>query len=177
MDGLVRHIKEFIDNEQLLEPHHQVLVAVSGGVDSVVLAHILNELGFGIGIAHANFQLRATASDLDEQLVEKYAQELRAPFFSEKFDTINHADEKGISTQMAARELRYRWFEVLRKEHQYDSIATGHHAGDLLETILLNFVRGTGIAGFRGMLPKRGTVVRPLLATSKEHHCGVCHKQ
>jgi len=168
MNGLVNQVTEFIDHEALLLPAHKVLVAVSAGVDSVVLVHILNAIGYRIGIAHANFQLRAEESNLDEILVKNLAKQLNVPFHTRKFNTGVYLKKHQVSTQMAARDLRYHWFEELREKHDYHAVATGHHLNDLLETILLNFTRGTGITGLHGILPKRGAIVRPLLAVTKQ---------
>ncbi len=165
---LIPEVKRFIETEQLLQPNDQVLVAVSAGVDSVVLSCVLNELGYSINIAHVNFQLRGDASDEDEQLVERLAGKLRVPYHVTRFETAEYAKNQGMSTQMAARELRYQWFEQIRVAHNYQLIATAHHLNDVLETILLNFTRGAGIAGFHGILPKRGKLIRPLLSVTKE---------
>ncbi len=165
---MINDIKGFIENEQLLEPQSKVLVAVSGGVDSMVLAWLLNQLAFDIGIAHANFQLRGTESDTDELFTRRFAQNLNLPFYSKKFDTTGKAKSEGISTQMAARRLRYRWFEELRTIHHYQAIATAHHADDVLETLLLNLTRGTGISGLHGIFPRKDFLVRPLLFATKQ---------
>ena len=168
MNGIIHQVREFIDNENLLQPKDRVLVAVSGGVDSVVLTYLLNELGYQIGIAHANFQLRASESEADEKFTTDMAQNLNVPVYTKKFDTAEYARNAGVSTQMAARELRYEWFEVLRRQFGFQVIATAHHADDVVETVLLNFTRGTGISGFHGILPKRDHIVRPMLTVNKQ---------
>jgi tRNA(Ile)-lysidine synthase len=142
----------------------RILVAVSGGLDSVVLAHLFHKAGISFGIAHVNFGLRGTESDEDASFVRMLAMERYAvPYYETRFDTLAFAQQRGISVQMAARELRYEWFEQCRSLHGYDWIATAHHADDAIETFLLNFVHGTGLAGLRGILPISGVLVRPLL--------------
>ena len=168
MNGIIDQVREFIDAEHLLQPKDRVLVAISGGVDSMVLTYLLNELGYQIGIAHANFQLRASESEADEKFVKAMAQNLNVPFYTKKFDTELHARNAGISTQMAARELRYEWFEALRQQFGFHAIATAHHADDVVETVLLNFTKGTGIRGLHGILPKREHIIRPMLTVNKQ---------
>ncbi len=167
MEFLAR-LKAYIEDQKLFQPHEKVLLAVSGGVDSVVLHHALHKLGYTIGIAHCNFQLRGEESDQEEQFVSDLARIINAPFFVRKFDTKQASESSKLSIQMAARELRYAWFEELRAEHHYSCIAVAHHQNDVLETVLLNLVRGTGIAGFHGILPLNGHVVRPLLFATRQ---------
>lgn len=138
-------------------------MAVSGGKDSMVLLDLLQKGEFFISVAHCNFQLRGEASDGDAQFVESYCSERSIPVFIKRFETERFATERHISTQMAARELRYAWFDELMKSHSFDYLLTAHHLNDALETALLNFSKGTGIAGLRGILTKNETTVRPLL--------------
>lgn len=159
----------FIADQQLFTPNHRLLLTVSGGIDSVVLTELCRRAGFAFGIAHCNFQLRGEDSEGDEAFVRALAHHCGVEYHVRRFDTKRFAETEGISTQMAARELRYPWFEELRKTHRYDYILTAHHQDDLLETILLNLTRGTGLAGLHGILPKNGFIVRPLLfATRRE---------
>jgi tRNA(Ile)-lysidine synthase len=157
----------FINEKQLFAPTDRLLLAVSGGIDSVVLAELCRQAGFTFGIAHCNFQLRGIDSEGDEIFVQELAQNYRVECHVQRFETKVFAKNKGISTQMAARELRYRWFEDLRRTHRYDYILTAHHQDDLLETILINITRGTGLAGLHGILPKNGHLVRPLVFATR----------
>ncbi len=145
-----------------------ILAAISGGLDSVVLLHLLHLRGAKTGVAHCNFGLRGHESDGDEEFVRKLAKRYNFPFYRTGFCTLQHAEENGISTQMAARELRYTWFEEIRRQHQFDFIATAHHLNDSLETVLLNLLRGTGPAGLRGIAEEAGNIIRPLINTSRE---------
>ncbi len=149
-------------------PNDTVLLAVSGGLDSTVLTHLFAQSAYPFAIAHANFGLRGTESDEDERWVAALAERYQVPFHTHRFATEDYAHEHRLSTQMAARRLRYVWLEAVRSEHDYARIATAHHQNDQLETTLLNLVRGTGIAGLRGMLPRRGTLVRPLLFAPRQ---------
>ncbi len=151
-----------------LTPQSQVLLTVSGGLDSMVMLDLFVKLGIDVGIAHCNFGLRGAESDGDQMLVEEYASKNNVPFFIEKFDTKQYAKAQGISTQMAARDLRYAWFEKIRAFHHYDCIATAHHQDDNLETILLNLTRGTGLAGLHGIAARNNYVIRPMLFTNRE---------
>ncbi len=157
----------FITEKQLFAPTDRLLLAVSGGIDSVVMAKLCHQAGFTFGIAHCNFQLRGIDSEGDEIFVRELAQNYRVECHVQRFETKVFAKKEGISTQMAARELRYRWFEDLRRTHRYDYILTAHHQDDLLETILINLTRGTGLAGLHGILPKNGHLIRPLLFATR----------
>ncbi len=133
-----------------------------------MLAHLFAQSAYPFTIAHANFGLRGAESDEDERWVTALAKRYEVPFYTHRFATKDYAVERGLSTQMAARRLRYAWLEEVRTEHDYARIATAHHQNDQLETTLLNLVRGTGVAGLRGMLPRRGSLVRPLLFAPRE---------
>ncbi|MCC8424789.1 tRNA lysidine(34) synthetase TilS [Mucilaginibacter sp. UR6-11] len=154
---------DFIDQNRLFERSGTLLAAVSGGMDSVLMVHLLKSSGYNFAIAHCNFQLRGAEADADQQFCKTLAQQNNAAFHTINFDTQQYAAENKISIQMAARELRYTWFEQLRQQNNYTVIALAHHQNDAIETILLNLVRGTGIAGLHGILPKNGWLVRPLL--------------
>lgn len=145
----------------------RLLIAVSGGVDSVVLAHLCKESGLEIALAHCNFHLREEESEGDEEFVVELADALDLEVFVEHFDTKAYAEDQKLSIQMAARELRYHWFEELRESFGFDYILTAHHANDDLETFLINLVRGTGIEGLTGIPRRNDFVLRPLLPFSR----------
>jgi len=160
---MINSFKKYVTDNKLFSKSSKILLAVSGGVDSVVMAHIFKECSYNCGIAHCNFQLREEDSESDEKSVEKLARKLNFPFYSISFDTENYAKENGVSIQMAARNLRYEWFEKIRKENKYTHIAIGHNSNDITETFLINLSRGTGIKGLTGIKAKANNIVRPLL--------------
>ncbi len=145
----------------------RTLLAVSGGVDSMVLAELFHRAKFSFAIAHCNFGLRGAESEDDEVSVRHWSEEHNVIFHTRKFETAQRAEKDGVSIQMAARDLRYAWFEELIQEFKYDYLATAHHADDNIETVLLNLTRGTGLPGLLGIAPVKGEVVRPLLFVSK----------
>ncbi|MDR0385989.1 MAG: tRNA lysidine(34) synthetase TilS [Prevotellaceae bacterium] len=144
------------------------LLAVSGGIDSMVMAHLFVRSGFECAIAHCNFSLRGEESDADENLVECFAECHSIPFFSIRFDTDKYAAENKISTQLAARELRYKWFEELKAKHGFAKIATAHNADDNLETFFINLSRGAGLNGLTGIPENTDSLIRPLLDFSRK---------
>ncbi|MBE9585596.1 tRNA lysidine(34) synthetase TilS [Mucilaginibacter sp. JRF] len=164
----VKRFTEFIEQNSLFTPQNSILLAVSGGIDSVLLARLFSAAGYSFGIAHCNFGLRGSEADADQQFCLDLATQLGVPFHTINFDTTQYANAHKISIQMAARELRYNWFEQIRQQYNYRLIALGHHKNDTIETILLNLTRGTGIAGLHGILPKNGVLVRPLLFLTRE---------
>ena len=162
-------VRHFIAQENLFSsPTAPILVAVSGGLDSVVLLDVLHQLGLPLAVAHCHFGLRGEEADADEQFVRKLAKQYEAPYHAEFFQTKVFAEREGLSTQMAARLLRYRWWEQVREQNNYAAIATGHHRRDAAETMLLNLTHGTGLAGLHGIRARNGHVVRPLLACAKD---------
>lgn len=140
-----------------------ILVAVSGGIDSVVLLDVLAKSRIKLAVAHCNFQLRGEESDSDEQFVKSLSEQYGIPFYCKKFDTNAFAKANQLSIQESARNLRYEWFNQLLADHKFAYVATAHHADDQVETVLMNIFRGTGIAGLHGILPVQGKVIRPLL--------------
>jgi tRNA(Ile)-lysidine synthase len=146
----------------------KLLVAISGGVDSVVLTHLLQQLNCSISLAHCNFKLRGDESDADENFVKALGEELHVKTFVKQFDTEKFAKEQKQSTQIAARNLRYTWFQELAEKYDFDYILTAHHADDNLETFLINLTRGTGLDGLTGIPAVNGNIVRPLLSFSRD---------
>ena len=151
----------------MLQPDDTVIVGLSGGADSVALLHLLVQLNYSCIAAHCNFHLRGDESLQDEVFAQQKAAFLQIPFYKKDFDTIGYANRKQISVEMAARELRYGWFEELRIIHHAQAIAVAHHQDDSVETVLINLIRGTGIRGLTGIYPKRDLIIRPLLETTR----------
>ena len=162
-DAFISHIRQ----SPLFEPNKRYLLACSGGLDSMALAHILHAAGIQVELAHVNFGLRGTESDGDEEFVKNWAQDRSLPIHIHRANTMEWADKNGISIQMAAREIRYQFFEEIRNQHQLAGIILAHHQDDQLETIFLNLIRGTGIEGLYGMSERRGWLIRPLLPFSR----------
>lgn len=146
----------------------RIIIAISGGIDSVVLAHLCKVLNLNFALAHCNFNLRGEESNADEDFVLELAEELDVEVFIQNFDTQAYADENKRSIQMAARELRYDWFAELAEQLKFDYILTAHHSDDNLETFLINFTRGTGLNGLTGIPMLNGNIARPLLPFSRE---------
>lgn len=161
-------VRAYIEKYQLLTENRPVLVGVSGGADSIALLTILVELGYSCIAAHCNFHLRGEESLRDERFTKEYVEKLQIPFVKIDFETEQYAVENHLSIEMAARELRYRWFEEQRVHWGAQAIAVAHHRDDNVETFLMNLIRGTGIRGLSGIQPKNGFVVRPMLAVSRE---------
>jgi tRNA(Ile)-lysidine synthase len=153
----------FIKTTAIFSPEDTVLLAVSGGIDSVVMVNLFSQAKLKFGIAHCNFMLRGDESNQDEQFVRQLALQSGVPYYTRQFQTEEYAQQKGISIQMAARELRYDWFEQVRKEEGFNFVATAHHLDDQAETFLINLLRGTGIAGLHGIPVRNNFVVRPLM--------------
>lgn len=161
-------VRRYIEQEHLLKPQNKVLVALSGGADSVALLRLLLDMGYPCEAAHCNFHLRGEESDRDEAFVRQLCQQLDVPLHVVHFATQKEAARRHISIEMAARELRYAWFEECRVSCQAEVIAVAHHQDDSVETLLLNLIRGTGLNGLRGIRPKNGHIIRPLLALSRK---------
>lgn len=164
---MLQKVKKYISDNRLLKDDATLVVGLSGGADSMALLDVLTLLGYRCVAAHCNFHLRGEESDGDARFVRKWCKENDIEFTSIDFDTHQYAADKKISIEMAARELRYSWFEVVRKQFLADAIAVAHHKDDSVETVLLNLIRGTGISGLCGISPKNGKVVRPLLCVSR----------
>ena len=165
LSSFVNHIKK----EKFFNLNDRLLLAVSGGIDSVVMCDLFYKSKLTFGIAHCNFQLRGEESNKDKEFVEALATSYNVPFYNTLFKTNVYAKKNKLSIQMAARELRYRWFEEIRQQYNYNYIATAHHLDDSVETLFINLIRGTGISGLHGILPKQGFIIHPMLfATKKE---------
>ena len=158
----------FLKKECRMPDDARILLAVSGGVDSMTMLDLMKGLSYPLGVAHCNFQLRGKASDEDENLVRRQAERLGLPFYGIRFPTKTYANTHKLSIEMAARELRYDWFRQIAATHHYTHIATAHHQDDAQETFFLNLTRGTGIKGLHGILPRNGDLIRPMLAFSRE---------
>ncbi len=165
---MIEQFQNHINTRFSFFKNSRLLLAISGGIDSVVLTHLCHQLKLNIALAHCNFNLRGDESDADEDFVLQLAEDLDLEVFIESFDTKAYAKEHKLSTQMAARDLRYHWFQELKNQLQFDYILTAHHADDNLETFLINLSRGTGLDGLTGIPEINGAVVRPLLLFSTQ---------
>ena len=159
---------EYSEKEKLFGRGSKVLLAVSGGIDSMVMAWLFREAGIEHSVAHCNFSLRGAESDGDEEFVAAWASSNRIQLFSTRFDTLSYAGTQKVSVQMAARELRYGWFRTLVSTGGFDAVAVAHNLNDNVETFLINMVRGTGLSGLTGMSPHTGDIIRPLLFATRE---------
>ncbi|RAJ07000.1 tRNA(Ile)-lysidine synthase [Chitinophaga skermanii] len=160
--------QQYYQNHIRISGSNALLIAVSGGIDSVVLAHLAKAANIDFHIAHCNFQLRGEESQRDEQFVQALATQLGVPFHVQRFDTETYAAANKLSIQVAARELRYTWLEETRIAHQLQALATAHHLQDNVETVIMNLCKGTGIAGLHGILPVVNRLVRPLLFATRD---------
>ena len=152
----------------LIAEGDKLILALSGGIDSMVLADLLLKAKVEFVAAHCNFHLRGHESDGDDWFVRKFAENRGIQCFVKHFETEKYAAKYGISIEMAARDLRYAWFEQLRQQLGYDKIAVAHHADDQAETFFINLLRGAGLNGLKGMKPQNGVIIRPLLWASRE---------
>jgi len=166
----------YIKSNNLFQSTEKVLLAVSGGIDSIAMLHLFHRAGFQTAIAHCNFKLRGDDSDADEKFVSQLAKNYNIPFYVMHFNTEEYADLQKLSIEMAARELRYNWFENLRQLHGFHYIASAHNANDAIETFFINLLRGTGIQGLTGIRNKNGYIIRPLLFAFRneiEEYCSI----
>jgi tRNA(Ile)-lysidine synthase len=174
---MFKAIETYITQNYLFNKEDKLLIAVSGGVDSMVLCNLLKKLNYPIAIAHCNFQLRGKESEEDEQFVADYALKSGIPFYKKRFNTEGYALERKVGTQEAARDLRYTWFNELIQLIDYQYIVTAHHATDNIETVLFNFSNGAGLRGMKGILPKNKKIVRPLLWAKKSEIIAYAEKE
>ena len=164
---LLQQFTDYIKQQNLFQSKDKLLLAVSGGVDSMVLCELCKQAGYDFAIAHCNFQLRGDDSKRDENFVAAQAKKYGVVFYVTTFDTKTVAKQEKKSVEETARDLRYAWFEELRIKNDYNYLVTAHHANDNIETVLMNFLRGTGIKGLHGILPKQNKIIRPLLFAAK----------
>ena len=178
---MLEQFRKYINDNHLINKGDRILVALSGGVDSMVLAELLRREGYDIAFAHCNFHLRGAESDGDEQFVREYAERVGVKLFVKQFDTLQFVENNKVSVEMAARDLRYAWFNDLINQNvisseaersreilQFDKLALAHHADDQIETFFINLLRGSGIKGLKAMQPCNGKYIRPLLWASRE---------
>ncbi|MBE5032759.1 tRNA lysidine(34) synthetase TilS [Gallalistipes aquisgranensis] len=177
MERLLDKFQDYIRENELVKPSERVLLTVSGGVDSMVMLSLFARSGYAIGVAHCNFQLRGAESEEDEVLVQQEAARYGVPFYNMRFDTKGEMERTGESVQMAARRLRYDWFNALCAEYGYDAIAIAHHADDSIETFFINLLRGTGLRGLTGIHAVNGRIVRPLLFASRRDILDYAHAE
>jgi tRNA(Ile)-lysidine synthase len=165
---MLQKLKNHIQQNFSFLQDKKLLVATSGGLDSMVLVHLFQKLKFNFALAHCNFQLRNLESDADEEFVNSYAEQNMIPCFTTKFDTKKYSETHKLSTQVAARNLRYDWFNEILIQKKFDYIITAHHADDDVETFLIHISRGTGLEGLTGIPSKNGNIIRPMLPFSRK---------
>jgi tRNA(Ile)-lysidine synthase len=175
--ALSERFLEFIHRQKLVTTRQQVLLAVSGGMDSMVMTQLFKDTGIRFVMAHCNFMLRPGDAELDQQLVQQTAAKLEVAFFTRTFNTLQYSHEKKLSAQMAARELRYAWLDEIRTANGFDLVATAHHLDDSIETLIINLARGTGLRGLKGIPVKNGPVIRPLLFATRDEIAGYARSQ
>ncbi len=163
----IQAVENYIVQKQLFKHEKPLLIALSGGIDSFVMSHVLIKLGYPVNFAHCNFQLRGEESNLDEKFVLDIAKEWNIKIHIKRFNTKEYANQNNLSIQETARILRYEWFSELIIENDYQCVATAHNADDVAETLLINLGRGCGIAGLHGIPVKNGNIVRPILFASR----------
>ena len=165
---MFQKFKNHIDSNFSFLQDKKLLVATSGGMDSMVLVHLFQKLKFDFALVHCNFQLRNLESDEDQKFVTNYAKQHNILCFTTKFDTENYSELHKLSTQVAARNLRYNWFNEILVQEKYDYIITAHHADDVAETFMINLSRGTGLEGLTGIPSQNGNIIRPMLPFSRK---------
>lgn len=165
---MLQAFQAYLQEKELIAEGQTTLLAVSGGLDSMVMLHLFNAAELPCAVAHCNFQLRGEASEADEELARQQARANHLPFYTRRFDTKAVASQRGISIQMAARELRYEWLERIRQDEGYDLIATAHHINDHIETLIYNLAKGCGLRGLLGIPVRNGKIIRPLSYASRE---------
>jgi len=157
----------YIESIDLVKLSDKVLLAVSGGIDSVCMAHLFHRAGFSFDIVHCNFKLRGSESDEDQEFVSTLSKIYRCHFYTRDFDTLDYSQTNNLSIQMAAREIRYQWFDEIVGQYNYSCVAVAHNRNDIAETILMNLIRGTGLKGLTGIKPRQNSIIRPLLFATR----------
>ncbi len=165
---MLEKFESFVSDNNLFSKDDRILIALSGGVDSVVLSHLMCRANYKISLAHCNFHLRDEESNRDEAFVRSWAKENNIPLFVKEFDTYQYMKENKLSLEMAARDLRYNWFNSLLESEGFTCLCTAHHLDDSIETFFINLLRGTGIAGLHGIKVKNDKIIRPLLFATRE---------
>lgn len=165
---MLKQFNDHIARHRLCKATDKILLAVSGGLDSMVMLNLFHQAGYSIAVVHCNFQLRGEESDLDEAFVIGRCEHLQIPCYVKRFDTNNYAWENSLSIQIAARDLRYVWFDEILIKYKLDRLATAHHLNDSFETVLLNLCRGTGIEGLAGIPLENKSTIRPMLFATRE---------
>lgn len=173
---MVEKFLKYIHEEKLFHSSQRILLAVSGGADSMLMLHLFSNAGFTVAVAHCNFGLRGSESDGDEQFVSDFCDHHNLTFYLKHFNTEEFAFQEGISIEMAARDLRYEWFNELLEKYGFDFLATAHHQDDVIETFLINLSRGSGIKGLSGIQPKSERIIRPMLFTNRAEILEYCKR-
>ena len=166
--NLLDNFQRYIRRNELAAPEDFILLTVSGGVDSMVMLSLFVRSGYRVGVAHCNFQLRGVESEEDEELVRREAEKYGVPWYNKRFDTKGEMERTGESMEMAARRLRYAWFDELSREHGYTVVAIAHHIDDSIETFFINLLRGTGLRGLTGITTHAGKLIRQLMFASRK---------
>lgn len=173
---MVEQFLKFNKEENLFTSSQKILLAISGGADSMLMLHLFVTCGYNVSVAHCNFALRGSESDADEQFVTDYCEQNNISIYTKLFETKKFASENGISIEMAARDLRYEWFNELIDLYNFDLLATAHHLDDLIETFFINLARGCGIKGLSGIKAKTGKIIRPMLFANRSEIIDYCDK-
>lgn len=166
--NLLQNFRRYLRDNALATPDDRILLTVSGGVDSMVMLSLFVRSGYRVGVAHCNFQLRGEESEEDEELVRLEAEKYGLPWYNRRFETKREMERTGESMEMAARRLRYAWFDELSREHGYTITAIAHHIDDSVETFFINLLRGTGLRGLTGITLHNGRLIRPLMFASRK---------
>lgn len=174
---MLKAFVDYINDNNLIKKGEQVFVALSGGVDSIVMTDLLLRAGYDVTLGHCNFHLRDEESDGDENFVREFASERGVALHVKHFDTLGYVRDNAVSVEMAARELRYSWFEEMAETHGFNKVALAHHGDDRIETFFINLLRGSGIQGLKSMKPVNGIYIRPLLWADRNMITDYAHQR